>query len=116
MAMDSGRWAYPAEKFATARRILMAPHPNGEADSFVAAFHECELGLRNVRVDDLDDDAQSWVSAINWTLATTGMEDTTGRGTWPLKAESLGVEEKSRFASAVNGLADWFRDRFMSRE
>jgi hypothetical protein len=110
--MISSQWAYPSEKFAVARRILMAPHPNGEAKSFVAAFHECQHGLRSVSNSDLDYSARSWVATITATLDTTGIDDPSGHGTWIIKAESLGVEEMSRFSDAVSGLADWFHARF----
>lgn len=114
--MTSGHYGYPAEKFRTARRILMAPHPNGEADSFARAFHECDLGLRDVCSDDLDDNARSWVRTIRQTMDTTGIDDPQGRGKWFIKAERLSIEEKSRFSSAVDELADWFHGRFMGRQ
>lgn len=79
--MTSQLYAYPAEKLAAARRMLMAPHPKGEADSFGHAFHECELGLRDVRPDDLDDSARSWVRTIRQAMDTTGIDDPQGQGT-----------------------------------
>jgi hypothetical protein len=39
--MTSAKYRYPAEKLAAARRILMLPHPKGEADSLGVAFLEC---------------------------------------------------------------------------
>jgi hypothetical protein len=114
--MISEHYSYPAEKLTAARRMLMAPHPKGEADAFAHAFHECDLGLRHVRPDDLDDTARSWVQTIRQTMDTTGISDPQGRGTWFLKAERLSVEEKYRFSSAVDELAHWFHERFMGRQ
>ena len=114
--MTSGSYAYPSEKLAAARRTLMAPHPKGEADSFGFAFHECSLGLRDVRLEDLDDNARSWVEIIRETMDTTGIEDPQRRGAWFIKAERLSIEEKSRFSSAVDELAFWFHERFMDRQ
>jgi hypothetical protein len=109
--MGSTRWAYPSEKFEAARRGLMAPHPNGEAKSFVAALHECQLGLHGVSVDNLDDDARHWVRTLEEAFDDTGVEDPDGRGTWIHKMEGLDTEELSRISDAVNGLATWFHDR-----
>lgn len=114
--MVSNQWAYPAEKFGTARRTLMVPHPGGEAKSLVAAFHECEHGLRNVSLEALDDDARRWVAIILDTHDTTGIEDPTGDGTWLIKAEGLSVDQVMRFSSAVDGLATWFHDHFYGVE
>ncbi len=114
--MDSTKWAYLSEKFETARRGLMAPNPSGEAESFVAALHECQLGLRNVNVNDLDDDVKRWMKTLEEAFDDTGVEDTDGRGTWIHKMESLETEELSRISDAVNGLATWFHDRFHGLE
>lgn len=111
--MASEHNKYPAEKLAAARRILKAPHPNGEADSFAHAFHECDLGLRDMRAEDLDDSARSWLRTIKQAMDTTGIDDPQGRGRWFVKAEKLSIEEKSRFSSAVDELADWFHERFV---
>ncbi len=114
--MIQDRYRYPAEKFGDARRILMAPHPSGEADSFTAAFHECDLGLSDVRLDDLDDNARSWVSTIRRIMDTTGIDDPRGQGTKFRKAERLSDDEKYRFSRAVDDLAHWFHERFMGRQ
>jgi hypothetical protein len=111
--MIGGKYKYSAEKFAAARRHLMAPHPKGEADSFRAAFLECNLGLKDFRTEDLDDDARRWVSTIRELMDTTGIDDPQQRGTWILKAEQLTVEEKYSFGTAVDELAHWFHRRFM---
>ena len=52
------KFAYPAEKLSAARRILMIPHPRGEAESIANAFHECSLGLHDLKRNELDDKAR----------------------------------------------------------
>jgi hypothetical protein len=104
-------YKYAAEKFGTARRHLMAPHPQGEADSFVAAFLECTLGLQDIEATELDDEARACVSIVARCLDKTGVDDPQGRGVWLVLVERLSVEEQAAFASAVDTLADWFRDR-----
>ena len=114
--MASERYGYPAEKLSAARRILMAPHPEGEAVSFGHAFLECEHGLRHMRPEDLDDNARHWVSTIREIMDTAGVVDPHRRGTAFVKAERLSIEDKHRFSAAVDELAHWFHDRFMGRQ
>jgi hypothetical protein len=80
------------------------------------AFHECHLGLRDLRSDDLDDRARSWVSTITRLMDTAGIDGPHSRGTWLLKAESLSIDETSEFSQAVDSLADWFHRRFMGQD
>jgi hypothetical protein len=75
------KYAYGSEKLAAARRGLMAPHPAGEATSYAGAFHECMLGLKDMRDEDLDDSARRWISTIRRISDTAGVDDPTGRGT-----------------------------------
>jgi hypothetical protein len=49
-------------------------------------------------------------------MDTTGIDDPEGLGTLFLKAEKLTVEEKSRFSSAVDELADWFHRQFTGEQ
>lgn len=42
------KFGYSAEKFSDARRSLMLPHPQGEAQSIADAFFECDSGLVNL--------------------------------------------------------------------
>jgi hypothetical protein len=114
--MIENHYGYPAGRFYGARRALMAPHPRGEDYSFGLAFGECHHGFGSIRDEHLDDDARRWVRTIRETMNTDGIEDPQGRGTWFLKAERLTLEEKSRFSSAVDELAHWFRERFMGRD
>ena len=101
---------YAAEKFDTARRFLMAPHPEGEAHSYFLAFHECDLGLGCLDVEAIDDKAaQDWIQIVKKTMDTAGIDDPTQRGTWLIKAEQLNIDEKTEFSRAVDELAGWFR-------
>ncbi len=114
--MTTGKYVYPAEKLADARRILMIPHPQGEAQDIVPAFFECSLGLSNICDADLDDDAQSWVRTIRQMMDMTGIDEgPQEREKCFLKAEKLNIDEKSQFSSAVDELADWFHEQSMDR-
>lgn len=108
-------YKYAAEKLAAARRALMAPHPDGEADSFGHAFLECDFGIRDVQLDKLDDNARTLIATIRRLMDTTGIDDPQDRGTWFLKAERLNVDDKCQFSRAIDELADWFHERFMGR-
>lgn len=103
------KFAYAAEKFAAARRNLMLPHTQGEAESIKHAFHECDLGLRELDRDALDESASAWVRELEGLMDTSGLTDPTGeRGTWAIKAEQLTVDEKIELSQLVDSLACWF--------
>ena len=110
--MNTAKYRYPAAKLAAARGLLTAPHPQGEAESFSRAFLECDLGLRDMPVDDLDDSARSWVQTIKQTMDTSSHDDANGRDKWFVKAEQLSSEEKHSYSSAVDELAEWFQEKF----
>jgi len=101
----------PAEKLSAARDCLMPPHPKGEAHSYAEAFNQCSLALLDLRPEDLDDIAHSWVATIERTGDPTDAEDPSGRGSWIVRAEQLSIEEKERFSRAVNELANWLQRR-----
>ena len=108
------RLMYPAEKLDAARRALMLPHPMGEAQSLVAAFQECSIGLSNVRDDMLDDDSRHWVRIIRETMDSSDIDitdETRKTGTAIVRAKQLSTDEKQEFASAVDELAHWFHHR-----
>jgi hypothetical protein len=85
--MTTTDYLYPAEKFA---------------------FHECTLGLEHVDGEHLDADAKVWVQTVREIMDTTGIVEDDGRGRWFIKADSLSLDDKSRFSTAVDSLADWF--------
>ena len=104
----NAQFRYPAEKFAAARRALMLPHPKGEAESIVLAFHECELGLMKLPLDELDQNARSWVQTLRELMSTDVIPATSG-GTWSAKAERLTEDERAMLSEVVDELAHWFR-------
>jgi hypothetical protein len=105
------RFKYAAEKLAEARRNLMAPHPRGEAESFVGAFRECDQALKSIRLKDLDDGAQSWAATIARVIHGDPYEAIT-EDAWLMRAERLTADEKRDFSTAVDQLADRVRGRF----
>jgi len=106
-------WSYQYEKFTHARRALMLPHPQGEAESVVIAFHECGHGLRGVNVSLIEDDrARELIAKIETAMNTEGLTDTTGRGLFYERAETMTTEEKSTLSDAVDELTSWFSRKF----
>ncbi len=106
------RFAYQSEKLSQARRALMLPHSRGEAESIAEAFHTCFLGFRDLKSDTLDDDARRWFDKITEMMDTTGVQDSTGRGTWAVKAEGFSTDQKIELSRAVDELSHWFDRRF----
>jgi hypothetical protein len=104
-------YKYAAEKLAEARRNLMAPHPRGEAESFVGAFRECDKALKSLPLKDLDDGAQGWAATIARVIHGDRYE-VIKEDAWLARAERLSVDEKRDFSSAVDQLADRVRGRF----
>ena len=102
-----------AEKLAAARHILMLPHPNGEEESIMHAFHECSLGLKNVDKDTLDDSQRTWILKLEEIMKTEGLEDSSGKGLWRVKAEALSESDKFELSRIVDELATSFdRENF----
>ena len=89
----------------------MLPHPRGEAESIVGAFHECTLGLHDIRPEHLDDSARDWVRQLEGLMDDQGISDPGGLGTWHLKAEKLSEAEKFSVSRVIDELAHWFSSR-----
>jgi hypothetical protein len=105
------RYNYAAEKLNAARHNLMLPHPLGEEQSLVGAFHECMLGLEDMDAELFDDNAKRWVRIIRETSDADKLkEDKPDEGTWMAKARRLKVEQKQEFSNAVDELAHWLDD------
>ncbi|WP_447751680.1 hypothetical protein [Pseudomonas nicosulfuronedens] len=102
---------YAASKLSTARRMLMLPHPHGEADSISHAFHEISLGLKDIDRSALDDSARSWAATLDELMNTDGLSDPESVGLWAVKAETLDVGQLLDLATAVDELQHWFRTR-----
>lgn len=109
--MDHSPYGYAAEKFNAARHNLMLPHPRGEPESIVGSFHECALGLHDIRPEQLDDSARDWVRKLEDLMDDDGISDPRGLGTWQLKAEKLTEDEKFTLSRVVDELAHWFSSR-----
>ena len=102
------KYSYQAEKFASARRALMLPHPRGEAPSIAGAFHECHLGLHHLDRNQLNDTARDWLAKLDRLMETSGLQDPHGKGLWQIKAETLTESEKFELSQVVDELAHWF--------
>jgi hypothetical protein len=86
----------------------MLPHPQGEDVSISGALHECTLGLKDIPLDDLDENARRSVATLNRLMDTTDINDTKSVGAWRIKAQQLSVDEKRELSHAVDELAWWF--------
>ena len=101
-------YAYPAERFANARRALTPPYENGEAAAVVSAFLECRLGLHRMNRSKLDQSARAWVYALECFMSTEGFSDSGGESAWDIKAKGLSAQETSEIARLVDELGQWF--------
>jgi hypothetical protein len=110
------KFGYQAEKFSAARRNLMLPHPRGAAQSIAGAFHACWLGLKDLQTDNLDEGVQNWLEKLEDLMDTSGIEDTSGRGKWVLKAEQLTEEQKLELSRVIDELAHWFTREFWQKD
>lgn len=91
-----------------ARRLLMLPLVEAEHDAICSAFNECELCMNDL--DKLSNPiTRPWVETIQRTMGTNGLEGLAEREHWRLKVLSLSLDEKIKFSSAVDELADWLQ-------
>jgi hypothetical protein len=79
--MPDNPYRYPAEKIAAARRVLLAPHPQGDAKAFAGAMLEFDIGMKRLPADDLDESARGWAATIRRVMKTEGIADPEGRET-----------------------------------
>ena len=91
------RYKYPEEKFSQARSYLMLPPPGREATVIAHACSECELGLRDIELDDLDSRAREYISRLRELLK---------------KRDSLSGLDKYDLCETINYLAYHFHDRW----
>ena len=104
--------SYQAEKFSSARRALMLPHPQGEAKSIAAAFHECDRGLAQFNRNQLDQEAKDWLVKLDKLMNTSGLNDPQKKGLWQVKAETLSESERLELSHIVDELAHRFDDEW----
>lgn len=100
--------SYAAEKFSDARRMLMLPHPHGEAHSIANAFAECDHGLSDLNISSLSDDVQRLVAELKAIKSTVGLTDPDQIGLYKVKAALLTEDERFSFSTLVDELAYWF--------
>lgn len=100
-----------AEKFDQARRNLMLPHPDGEEQSLLHAFHECSHGLDEIDRSRLEGNAADWVEELEAFMDTSGLEDPDDKGLWLVKARHLDTDDRIKVSSLIDELADWFQRR-----
>jgi len=99
--MDANNgFRYAAEKLDAARRTLKR-HPELDDDSIWSALHECWLGLREIRRDDLDALARSWLDGLD---AIRGDDELPA----PEAISKLDRTERLELYRHVVNLAEWF--------
>lgn len=86
-------YEYASEKFSTARRSLMLPHPSGTAASIASAFCEVSLGLEGLDRSQIPEPARDWVLTLDRRMDTAGVQDPAKRRTFRIKAEQLTEDE-----------------------
>jgi hypothetical protein len=99
---------YLAEKFANVRHVLMLPHPRGEDESIVEAFHTCRSLLHSLDRSGLDEDARERLLKLDELMNTDGIDDPAGIGTWTIKARQFSVDEKIELSNVIDDLAERF--------
>jgi hypothetical protein len=99
------KYHYAAEKFSAARRYLMLPHPQGEAEAIMRAFHECSLGLNNLDKKGIDEYAVNLIEKLEEFMNTDGLNDPNRSGLWTIKAEQLSIDDKMAVSRLVDELA-----------
>jgi hypothetical protein len=92
------------EKLASARRMLMLPHPTGEADSIFFAFCEIHKGLENIDRNALEGDVEHYIGKLDSLMDTSGIEDSDGEGLFKKKALTLDESQKSELSATVDDL------------
>ena len=108
-------YGYLSEKFAAARSCLMLPHSESDAQAIAHAFQACELGLRVLRVNELEETQRNDIATVMQIVNTDGVVAPDGRGTWFHKAASLTMREQEAFSRAIDSLASFFARSFWSK-
>ena len=108
------QYGYQSEKLSAARRSLMLPHPQGIEASIASAFHACALAFHEFDASGLNDDARSWIAKIKEFMDTTNISDTSGAGTWTIRARALTTDDQLELSRVVDELAHWFDRAFWS--
>ena len=101
------RYSYQCQKLNEARRWLMAPHHQSEADYYAGSYGAFWIGIQNLGEKRLEDnpDAESaiqWIDRINEIFTMSAGEDSIQR------ARKLTDKEKSDYSNCIDELANWF--------
>jgi hypothetical protein len=91
------------EHFRNARRVLMAPHDEGEPQAFVYAFEACRRALFPAFDDARIDDDEAREAMIHIRCLTDG-----GGGLTADAARASSDDDRRQFADAVDTLATYF--------
>ena len=101
-------FGYAYEKLSKARSALMAPNFGHKNGSFASALFECDLALRHLNPDDIDNElARTLVRRIEEVLDTAGIDDPEGLGTLAIKLDRMRDNEKLQVSRAIDELASW---------
>ncbi len=102
-----------ADRFLKARMALMAPHRDGEEESFILARTECRYAFKNFEVAWVENkDARVWLETIQRFIDNTDVQGSHEDLVQCIRA--MDIEEKSEFSKAVEELASWFRGKSWS--
>lgn len=104
-------FSYAAEKFGSARLVLMLPHPLGVDQSIATAFFECRQGLDFFDRSLLDDSSSKWVAQLDQLMSTDGLEDPRQEGLFLIKARKLSIDDQFQLSNVVDELQSWFSRR-----
>lgn len=96
------------ERFASARRCLMLPHPDGDAAAISKCFVACHAGLRSLRRGLLEPTAQQWLEQLEQLMSTETIEGDSESERLHKRAQQLSAEEQSDLSRLVDELANWF--------
>lgn len=97
-----------ASQFAAARRILMLPHPDGEAESVSRALHEVDTALENLDRSRLDEHAEKWLSELAVLMDYSDVVDEEGKGRAYAKVRTFNIDNLSHLSQLVDDLQSWF--------
>ena len=103
---------YQRETFGKARRILMLPDPQREAEAIMRAFHECSLGLHHLHAGDLDDPTREKIKRVKELMETTEIAAPEQHDRWLVKAMQFSLSQKMELVELVDDLANFFDRKF----
>ena len=100
-----------SSQFAAARRILMLPHPDGQAESVALAFGEIDMGLENLDQSKLDESAKKWLAELVDLMNWKGIEVSAEEGRYLSKAKTLSLDDLLTLSQLVDDLQCFFGEQ-----